>query len=145
LYSGEEKEMGTPAEAYPGLYQRLYGSGNVEGIGRVQRHSRHGSRQWRGGVSISTPCQSANLPKSQSSETSDELDDTGLPIDRASVRLRERFLVVTPAERPNVQVFLLEQLASVVRSELVRERLMRAQSQQQVFEIIAAADPAVTG
>jgi mannitol/fructose-specific phosphotransferase system IIA component (Ntr-type) len=55
------------------------------------------------------------------------------------------FLVVTPAERPNVQVFLLEQLASVAHSEFVRERLMRAQSRQEVFEIIAAADPAVTG
>jgi mannitol/fructose-specific phosphotransferase system IIA component (Ntr-type) len=54
------------------------------------------------------------------------------------------FLVVTPAERPNVQVFLLEQLARVALSELVRERLMRAQSQQEVFDIIAAADPAAT-
>ncbi len=52
------------------------------------------------------------------------------------------FLVVTPAERPNVQVFLLEQLATVALSELVRERLMRAQSQQEVFDVIAAADPA---
>jgi mannitol/fructose-specific phosphotransferase system IIA component (Ntr-type)/predicted transcriptional regulator len=52
------------------------------------------------------------------------------------------FLVVTPAERPKVQVFLLEQLANVARSEFVREHLMRAQSPQDVFEIIAAADPA---
>lgn len=65
--------------------------------------------------------------------------------ERSSEPVRLIFLVVTPAERPNVQVFLLEQLASVARSELVRERLMRAQSQQEVFDIIAAADPAVTG
>jgi mannitol/fructose-specific phosphotransferase system IIA component (Ntr-type) len=55
------------------------------------------------------------------------------------------FLVVTPADRPNVQVFLLEQLANVARSEFVRKRLIRAQSQEEVLEIIAAADPAVTG
>jgi CBS domain containing-hemolysin-like protein/mannitol/fructose-specific phosphotransferase system IIA component (Ntr-type) len=55
------------------------------------------------------------------------------------------FLVVTPAERPNIQVFILGQLANVARSEFVRERLMRAQSEQEVFEIISAADPAVTG
>jgi mannitol/fructose-specific phosphotransferase system IIA component (Ntr-type)/CBS domain-containing protein len=65
--------------------------------------------------------------------------------ERSSEPVHLIFLVVTPAERPNVQVFLLEQLASVARSEFVRERLMRAQSQQEVFEIIAAADPAVTG
>jgi CBS domain containing-hemolysin-like protein/mannitol/fructose-specific phosphotransferase system IIA component (Ntr-type) len=52
------------------------------------------------------------------------------------------FLVVTPAERPNVQVFLLEQLANVALSQIVRERLIRAQSQQEVFDIIAEADPA---
>jgi mannitol/fructose-specific phosphotransferase system IIA component (Ntr-type)/predicted transcriptional regulator len=55
------------------------------------------------------------------------------------------FLVVTPAERPNVQVFLLGQLANVARSEFVRERLIRAQTPEEVFEIISAADPAVTG
>lgn len=55
------------------------------------------------------------------------------------------FLVVTPLERPNVQVFLLAQLANVARSEFVRERLIRAQSAEEVFEIISAADPAVTG
>ena len=65
--------------------------------------------------------------------------------EQSSELVRLIFLVVTPAERPNVQVFLLEQLASVARSEFVRERLMRAQSQEEVFEIIAAADPAVTG
>jgi CBS domain containing-hemolysin-like protein/mannitol/fructose-specific phosphotransferase system IIA component (Ntr-type) len=54
------------------------------------------------------------------------------------------FLVLTPFEKPNVQVFLLEQLASVTGSEFVRELLMRAQSQQEVFEIIAAADPVDT-
>jgi CPA2 family monovalent cation:H+ antiporter-2 len=65
--------------------------------------------------------------------------------ERSSEPARLIFLVVTPAERPNVQVFLLEQLASVARSQFVRERLIRAQSQQEVFDIIAAADPAATG
>lgn len=63
----------------------------------------------------------------------------------ASEPVRLLFLVVTPAERPNTQVFLLEQLASVAHSDFVRERLLRAQSKEEVFEIIAAADPAVTG
>jgi len=71
----------------------------------------------------------------------------------AGVRFDERsrepvqliFLVVTPAERPNVQVFLLEQLANVAHRETVRERLIRAQSQQDVIDIIAAEDPAVSG
>jgi monovalent cation:H+ antiporter-2, CPA2 family len=55
------------------------------------------------------------------------------------------FLVVTALERPNMQVFMLEQLANVARSEFIRERLSRAQSAEEVLEIIAAADPAVTG
>jgi len=55
------------------------------------------------------------------------------------------FLLVTPAERPNLQVFFLAQLASVALSELVRERLCRAETPQELIDIIAAADPAVTG
>ena len=38
------------------------------------------------------------------------------------------FLLVTPAERPNVQVFLLAQLTRAVGSEFIRERLYRAPS-----------------
>lgn len=55
------------------------------------------------------------------------------------------FLLASPAERPNVQVFLLGQLAHVARSEFVRERLYRAQTPDEVVEVIEAADPAVTG
>ena len=51
------------------------------------------------------------------------------------------FLLVTPAERPNVQVFLLAQLTRAVGSEFIRERLYRALSPQELIEIIAAADP----
>jgi mannitol/fructose-specific phosphotransferase system IIA component (Ntr-type)/predicted transcriptional regulator len=70
----------------------------------------------------------------------------GIMFDEKSVEpVRLIFMVVTPADRPNVQVFLLEQLASVARSEFVRERLIRAQSQEEVLDIITAADPAVTG
>ncbi|MBI3468083.1 MAG: PTS sugar transporter subunit IIA [Planctomycetes bacterium] len=65
--------------------------------------------------------------------------------EKSSEPVRLIFLVVTPADRPNVQVFVLEQLAHLARSEFVRERLVRAQSPQEVFDIIAAADPAVTG
>jgi mannitol/fructose-specific phosphotransferase system IIA component (Ntr-type) len=52
------------------------------------------------------------------------------------------FFLLTPSERPNVQVFLLEQLAQIAGAVVVRERLLRAQSPQEVFEIIAGADPA---
>jgi hypothetical protein len=52
---------------------------------------------------------------------------------------------VTPAERPNLQVFFLSQVGAVVGNELVRERLCRATTREEVIEIIAAADPAVTG
>jgi len=55
------------------------------------------------------------------------------------------FLLVTPAERPQIQVFFLSQLANVAASELVRERLSRAADIYEVIDIIAAADPAVTG
>jgi CBS domain containing-hemolysin-like protein/mannitol/fructose-specific phosphotransferase system IIA component (Ntr-type) len=70
----------------------------------------------------------------------------GLMFDQHSEEpVRLLFLVVTSAERPNMQVFLLEQLAHVARSEFVRDRLMRAETAEEVIEIIAAADPAVTG
>ncbi len=55
------------------------------------------------------------------------------------------FLLVTPAEQPNLQVFCLGQLASIARSEFIRERLCRTDTPEEVIEIIAAADPAVTG
>jgi mannitol/fructose-specific phosphotransferase system IIA component (Ntr-type) len=51
------------------------------------------------------------------------------------------FLLVTPTERPNVQVFLLAQLTRVLESEFIRERISRAQSPQEIIEIIAVADP----
>jgi mannitol/fructose-specific phosphotransferase system IIA component (Ntr-type) len=59
--------------------------------------------------------------------------------------VRLLFLLITPAERPNTQVFMLSQLSSVAHSELVRARLSRAPTTNEVLEIIAAADPAVTG
>lgn len=55
------------------------------------------------------------------------------------------FLLVTPAERPNLQVFFLSQIASIARNELVRERLAGAENADEIVEVIAAADPAVTG
>lgn len=55
------------------------------------------------------------------------------------------FLLVTPADRPNLQVFFLAQLANVAKSEFVREKLRNAESPQELLEIIEAADPAVTG
>jgi CBS domain containing-hemolysin-like protein len=70
----------------------------------------------------------------------------GIPFSAKSTEpVRLIFLLVTPAERPNLQVFMLGQLASIARSEFVRERLARARSAQEVIEIIEAADPAVTG
>jgi CBS domain containing-hemolysin-like protein/mannitol/fructose-specific phosphotransferase system IIA component (Ntr-type) len=55
------------------------------------------------------------------------------------------FLLITPAERPNLQVFFLAQLANIAESELVRERMLRAETALELLEIIAAADPAITG
>jgi CBS domain containing-hemolysin-like protein len=55
------------------------------------------------------------------------------------------FMVITPAERPNLQVFFLGQLASLAESELVRERMIRVETPEGMLEIIAAADPAITG
>jgi mannitol/fructose-specific phosphotransferase system IIA component (Ntr-type) len=54
-------------------------------------------------------------------------------------------MVITPAERPNLQVFFLGQLASLAESELVRERMIRVETPEGMLEIIAAADPAITG
>lgn len=55
------------------------------------------------------------------------------------------FLLVTPADRPNLQVFFLAQLANVAKSEFVREKLRQAKTPEELLNIIEAADPAVTG
>ena len=52
---------------------------------------------------------------------------------------------VTPADRPNLQVFFLAQLANVAKSEFVREKLRQAATPIELLNIIEAADPAVTG
>ena len=59
--------------------------------------------------------------------------------------VRLMFLLVTPADRPQLQVFFLAQLANVAKSEFVREKLRQADSPAELLEIIEAADPAVTG
>ncbi len=64
---------------------------------------------------------------------------------RSAEGVRLVFLLVTPIDRPNLQVFLLNQIASIALSEFVRERLIRTKSPAEVIEIIDAADPAVTG
>ena len=55
------------------------------------------------------------------------------------------FFVVTPAERPHAQSFFVQGMTTIARSEVVRGRLLSAETPVQVFEIIAAADPALTG
>lgn len=55
------------------------------------------------------------------------------------------FLLITPADRPNLQVFFLTQLANVAKSEFVREKLRQAKTGEELLGIIEAADPAVTG
>lgn len=64
---------------------------------------------------------------------------------RSTEPVRLIFLLVTPLEQPNLQVFCLGQLASLALSEFVRERLSRAETPEDVIEIITAADPAITG
>ena len=63
----------------------------------------------------------------------------------ATEPVRLIFLLVTPADRPNLQVFFLAQLANVAKSEFVREKLRQAKSAKELLDIIEAADPAVTG
>ena len=50
------------------------------------------------------------------------------------------FLLVTPAEKPNLQVFLLGQLARVAGNASSRERLLNASSPSEVIEVITGAD-----
>lgn len=59
--------------------------------------------------------------------------------------VRLLFLLLTPLERPQLQVFMLAQLASLAASELVRERLIRCRTTEELIEVITAADPALTG
>ena len=59
--------------------------------------------------------------------------------------MRLIFLLVTPSDRPQLQVFFLAQLANVAKSEFVREKLRQATTPHELLEIISAADPAVTG
>lgn len=63
----------------------------------------------------------------------------------ATEPVRLIFLLVTPADRPNLQVFFLAQLANVAKSAFVREKLCQAESAEGLLDIIEAADPAVTG
>ncbi len=63
----------------------------------------------------------------------------------ATEPVRLIFLLVTPADRPNLQVFFLAQLANVAKSEFVREKLRQAVTPTELLNIIEAADPAVTG
>lgn len=63
----------------------------------------------------------------------------------ATEPVRLIFLLVTPSDRPNLQVFFLAQLANVAKSEFVREKLRQAKTPQGLLDIIEAADPAVTG
>ncbi len=56
----------------------------------------------------------------------------------ASVPIELVFLLVTPAERPEVQLTLLGQLAGLAGDASIRERLRRAPSSAEAIEIIAA-------
>lgn len=72
--------------------------------------------------------------------------DEGIPFGPTSTEpVRLIFLLVTPADRPNLQVFFLAQLANVAKSEFVREKLRQAKTAEELLDIIEAADPAVTG
>ncbi|SFJ50092.1 CNNM domain-containing protein [Planctomicrobium piriforme] len=59
--------------------------------------------------------------------------------------VRLLFLVVTPLERPHIQVALLQQLEAVIDSDFLRERLLRASTSAAVLEIFNSADAAATG
>ena len=51
------------------------------------------------------------------------------------------FLLVTPAEKPDVQVFLLGQLARVAGNASSRERLLNASSASEVIEVVTEVGP----
>jgi CPA2 family monovalent cation:H+ antiporter-2 len=55
------------------------------------------------------------------------------------------FLVVTPAEDPSLQVFLLGQLTRVAGNASLRERLREAASSSEIIEIITETDHALPG
>ncbi len=63
----------------------------------------------------------------------------------SSEPVRLIFLLVTPSDRPHLQVFFLAQLANVAKSAFVREKLLQAKTPEELIDIIEAADPAVTG
>jgi len=69
----------------------------------------------------------------------------GIPFPAGSGPVHLIFLLITPLERPNLQVFCLAQIADVAASDFVRERLFRARSASELLEVITAADAAVTG
>ena len=50
------------------------------------------------------------------------------------------FLLVTPAEQPNLQVLLLGQVARVAGNASSRERLLKGASKSEVIEIITEAE-----
>jgi monovalent cation:H+ antiporter-2, CPA2 family len=54
------------------------------------------------------------------------------------------FLLVTPAERPNLQLSLLSQLASIVGVDAARERLLNSDSEQAVIEVLSGGEKADT-
>ena len=51
------------------------------------------------------------------------------------------FLLVTPSDQPDVQLTLLSQVAALAGNEDVRERLMRAESEVEIVDILTARTP----
>ncbi len=64
---------------------------------------------------------------------------------RSAEPVRLIFLLITPAERPNLQVFFLAEIANLAQNDFLRERLCRVESPQELFDVIAAAERAATG
>jgi mannitol/fructose-specific phosphotransferase system IIA component (Ntr-type) len=131
----------TPAEAIRGLAAAIP-PGNlplgVDVVSLALARERQMSTDIGQGVAITVArCRSLERPLMVLGRS----DEGILFSTHSAERARLIFLLATPAERPNVQVFLLAQLTRALESEFIRERLQRATSPQEVIEIIAAADP----
>ncbi len=67
--------------------------------------------------------------------------EAGIPIRNREEKAHLIFILMTPAGSPRVQVRLLAKICSLIDSEFVMERLLRAESPAAVVEAIRSAEP----
>lgn len=67
--------------------------------------------------------------------------DEGVPVRGGAERARLLFILLSPAGSPRVQVRLLSRIASLVQSEYVADRFLRAPDPAAILEAIRAGEP----